>query len=230
MSDAWSRYLLRCVAVRGGTGTELVRPHFESLFREYGLPEALRSDNGAPFASTGLGGLTRLSVWWLRLGLRLERIRPGCPQENGRHERMHLSLEQSAARSARANLREQQMALEKFRREYNEERPHEALGQRVPAALYVPSAREYTGRLPAGRDYPHGWQTRRIKRWGQMKWGGVEIGVSQALAGECIGLEPREDGIWAVWFEQLEVGRFDERTRRIQRIPKLPNPHTEDCA
>jgi putative transposase len=92
VSDAWSRYLLRCVAVAGGTGTELVQPHFESLFREYGLPEALRSDNGAPFASTGLGGLSRLSVWWVRLGIRIERIRPGCPQENGRHERMHLSL------------------------------------------------------------------------------------------------------------------------------------------
>ena len=230
VSDAWSRYLLRCVAVRGGTGTELVQPHFERLFREYGLPEALRSDNGAPFASTGLGGLTKLSVWWLRLGIRLERIRPGCPQENGRHERMHLSLEQSGARRARANLREQQAALEKFRREYNEERPHEALGQRVPASVYTPSARVYPGRLPPGREYPHGWQTRQVKRWGQMKWGGREITVSQALAGERIGLEPREDGIWAVWFEQLQVGRFDERTGGIQRISKLANPRAEEGA
>ena len=117
VSDAWSRYLLRCVGMSAGTGGLLVRPHLELLFREYGLPQAMRSDNGTPFASTGLGGLTELSVWWLRLGLRLERITPGCPQENGRHERMHLSLETSRAREPRAHLRAQQEALGKFRAE-----------------------------------------------------------------------------------------------------------------
>jgi transposase InsO family protein len=220
VSDACSRYLLRCVAVRGGTATEMVQPHFESVFREYGVPEAIRSDNGSPFASTGLGGLSRLSAWWLRLGIRLERIRPGCPQENGRHERMHLSLQKSVARAPRANLCEQQMALEAFRREYNQERPHEALGQRTPASIYRPGPRIYTGRLPPGREYPHGWQRRQVRTGGQMKWGGKVVSVSLALAGECIGLEPREDGQWAVWFEELELGIFDERKGRILPVRK----------
>jgi putative transposase len=114
------------------------------------------------------------------------------------------------------------VALEKFRREYNEERPHEALGQRVPAAVYEPSPRPYSGRVPAGREYPPSWRVRQVKRWGQMKWEGQEVTVSQALAGERIGLEPREDGLWAVWFEHLELGVFDERKGCIQRHLKLP--------
>lgn len=222
VSDAWSRYLLRCVVVRGGTSGELVKPHFELLFREYGLPEAIRSDNGAPFASTGLGGLTMLSAWWLQLGIRLERIRPGCPQENGRHERIHLSLEKSAARKPRANLSQQQEALEKFRREYNEERPHEALAQRTPAELYRPSARIYDGREPKGREYPEEWQTRQVRGAGQMKWQNKDVAVNWALSGQRVGLEPRGDGIWAVWFEHLELGLFDERKGRIQRHRQLP--------
>jgi putative transposase len=222
VTDAWSRYLLRCVGLRDGTGTELVRPHFDLLFREHGLPQAIRTDNGAPFASAGLGGLTKLSVWWLRLGLRVERITPGCPQENGRHERMHLSLEQSGARPARANLAQQQEALEVFRREYNEERPHEALGQRVPAELYVASPRSYNGRLPAPREYPDEWRVRQVRGGGQMKWAGRNVMVSHALMGESIGLEPRGDGIWKVWFERLELGSFNERRNRIVRLKRLP--------
>lgn len=222
VSDAWSRYLLRCVAMRGGTGAEYVKPHFELLFREYGLPEAIRSDNGAPFASTGLGGLSILSVWWVRLGIRLERIQPGCPQENGRHERIHLSLEKSSARVPRANLSQQQKALEKFRREYNEQRPHEALGLRTPAELYQPSTRIYDGRLPKEREYPDDWQIRQVRGAGQMKWRGKDIMVNTALAAQRVGLEPRGDGIWAVWFEHLELGLFDERKGLIQRHRTLP--------
>lgn len=222
VSDAWSRYLLRCVGMRDGTGGAAVRAHFEMLFREYGLPVAMRTDNGSPFASTGLGGLTRLSVWWLRLGLRLERITPGCPQENGRHERMHLSLEQSGARLARANLAQQQQALEAFRREYNQERPHEALAQQVPADLYAASPRAYPHRLPAPREYPETWTVRQVRASGQMKWIGRDVSVTQALVGERIGLEPRGDGLWAVWFETLELGIFDERRGRIQRHKRLP--------
>jgi putative transposase len=228
VSDAWSRYLLRCVGMREGTGGEQVRAHFEILFREYGLPEAIRSDNGAPFASTGMGGLTKLSVWWLRLGLRLERITPGCPQENGRHERMHLSLEQSGARVARANLAQQQKALEVFRHEYNQERPHEALAQRVPAQLYAPSPREYLGRLPAPREYPETWIVRKVRASGQMKWASQDVSVTQALVGESIGLEPRGDGLWAVWFENLELGIFNERRKRIQRHKRLPAKKVEE--
>ena len=221
ITDAWSRYLLRCVGLSEGTGGELVRAHMDLLFRERGLPEAIRSDNGAPFASTGLGGLTALSVWWLRLGLRLERITPGCPQENGRHERMHLSLEQSEARAARANQARQQEAFEKFRWEYNEERPHEALGLKVPAELYTPSPRGYEGQLPAPREYPEDWEVRRVRGGGQMKWHGQDVMVTSALVGEAIGLEPAGDGHWDVWFESLKLGRFDERRGRIIRCKTL---------
>jgi putative transposase len=230
VSDAWSRYLLRCVGLREGTAGELVRPHFELLFREHGLPEAIRSDNGAPFASVGLGGLTTLSVWWVRLGLRLERIRPGCPQENGRHERLHLSLEKSVARVARANLAQQQEALERFQREYNEERPHEALHQQVPAELYRPSPRSYYGQLPAPREYPQDWQVRQVRGGGQMKWRNKDVSVTHALVGERIGLEPRGDGMWAVWFESLKLGDFDERRARIERCKNLPKHSPEQTA
>jgi putative transposase len=222
VSDAWSRYLLRCVGMKERTNGAQVRAHFELLFREYGLPEAIRTDNGTPFASVGLGGLTALSVWWLRLGLRLERITPGCPQENGRHERMHLSLEKSGARVARANLAQQQQALEVFRREFNQERPHEALGQRVPADLYEASARTFPRRLPAPREYPESWVVRTVRGGGQMKWDGQNVSVTRALAGERIGLEPQDDGRWAVWFEKLELGIFDERRGRIQGHKQLP--------
>jgi putative transposase len=221
VTDAWSRYLLKCVGLRAGTGTQMVKPHFELLFREHGLPAAIRTDNGPPFSSTGLGGLTRLSVWWLKLGLRLERIEPGCPQQNGRHERMHLSLEQSQERKARANLAQQQKALEKFRHEYNEERPHEALEQRTPGELYVGSPREYNGRLPEAREYPYQWTQRQVRTGGRMKWKGREVNVTLALAGERIGLEPLADGHWAVWFEHVELGTFDERKGKIQRHRRL---------
>ncbi len=230
VTDAWSRYLLKCVGLGNGTGTAIVKPHFEMLFREYGLPAAIRTDNGTPFASTGLGGLTKLSVWWMRLGLRLERIEPGCPQQNGRHERMHLSLEQSQERSARANLTQQQRALEKFRQEYNEQRPHEALAQRTPAQLYTASPRIYSGRLPPAREYPREWRTRQIRSDGRMKWGGTEINVTLALAEECIGLKPIDDGKWAVWFEQMELGTFDERAGKVKghkRI-KITTPTEEE--
>jgi transposase InsO family protein len=222
VSDAWSRFLLRCAGMNHGTTGPEVRAHFELLFREYGLPLAIRTDNGPPFASVGLGGLTALSVWWLRLGLRLERITPGCPQENGRHERIHLSLEQSRARHPRATLGLQQKALEQFRHEYNHERPHEALGQRVPAELYRPSPRTYNGRLPAARSYPDGWMARRVTDAGQMKWEGKLVMVTRALAGEHIGLEPRGDGVWAVWFENLEMGSFEEPKGRIRPNKHLP--------
>ena len=221
VSDAWSRYLLRCVVLEQGTSAQWVKPHFELLFREYGLPEAMRTDNGAPFASTGLGGLSALSVWWVRLGLRLERIEPGCPQQNGRHERLHLSLEQSQQREARANLGKQQQALNGFSHEYNWERPHEALGQKTPAEFYVPSARCYEGRLPAPREYPEEWPVRTVRPGGRMKWQGQEINVTRALKGERIGLEPKADGVWAVWFEHLELGLLDERKGRIVRHKRL---------
>jgi putative transposase len=147
ITDACSRYLLRSRAVAKTDGVE-AKAVFEAVFREHGLPEAIRTDNGPPFASPAPAGLSRLSMWWLRLGIRHERIAPGCPEQNGRHERMHQTLQQETASPPASNLRRQQETLARFQREYNEERPHEALGYRTPASLYAASARVYPSRLP----------------------------------------------------------------------------------
>ena len=216
ISDAHTRYLLRCQATGGTTGTGAVKPLFIATFREFGMPGAIRTDNGTPFASTGLGGLTALSVWWLRLGIRLERIMPGQPQQNGRHERMHRTLKEATASPPRATLSLQQRAFDEFRREYNEERPHEALGQKPPATAYVPSRRDYPERLPEPRGYPMEWRVRAVREAGQMKWKGRNVMLSKALWGQEIGLKPVAEGIWKIYFEALELGEFDERHWRVR--------------
>lgn len=221
ISDGHSRYLLRCQGLDGSTGFTTVQPLFIATFREYGLPQAIRTDNGPPFASPGLGGLSALSVWWLRLGLNLERIEPGQPQQNGRHERMHRTLKAATAQPPRANLRQQQKAFDTFRCEYNEDRPHEALGQRTPAQFYQPAARDYPERLPTPPGYPDDWQKRKVRPSGQIKWKGREIQISQALVGQEIGLKPIADAEWAIYFERLELGRYDERNHRLKPSPRL---------
>jgi len=221
VSDAHSRYLLCCQGLIKSSGFLTVQPLFIQTFREYGMPRAIRTDNGVPFASTGLGGLTRLSVWWVRLGIKLERIEPGCPQQNGRHERMHRTLKESVASPPRSTPGTQQKAMDRFRHEYNEERPHEALGQRPPGTVYEPSAREYPERLPDQRGYPKDWEKRMVREAGQMKWNGHNVRLSEALWGQQIGLKPIEDGIWAVYFEDLHLGTFDERKGRIERCQRL---------
>jgi transposase InsO family protein len=219
ISDAHSRYLLRCQGLDGSTGFTTVAPLFIATFREYGMPQAIRTDNGTPFASTGLGGLSALSVWWVRLGLAVQRIAPGQPQQNGRHERMHRTLKAATAHPPQADLRQQQKAFDEFRREYNQERPHEALDQRPPAEVYQPAARDYPSRLPEQRGYPDGWQKRRVQSTGQIKWKGQDLSISKALAGQEIGLEPVGEAVWKIHFEALELGRFDERKRLIK--PRL---------
>jgi transposase InsO family protein len=219
ISDAHSRYLLRCQGLDGSTGFTTVAPLFIATFREYGMPQAIRTDNGTPFASTGLGGLSALSVWWVRLGLAVQRIEPGQPQQNGRHERMHRTLKAATAHPPQADLRQQQKAFDEFRREYNQERPHEALDQRPPAEVYQPAARDYPSRLPEQRGYPDGWQKRRVQSTGQIKWKGQDLSISKALAGQEIGLEPVGEAVWKIHFEALELGRFDERKRLLK--PRL---------
>jgi putative transposase len=221
ISDAHSRYLLCCQAISTSTAMVTVRPLFERTFREYGMPEAMRTDNGPPFASHGLAGLTELSVWWLRLGIRLERIQPGQPQQNARHERMHRTLKEATAQPPRGNLRWQQKAFDAFREEYNQERPHEALGQRPPARCYTPALRDYPQRL-AALEYPEDWQKRRISAGGQMKWKGAKVSISHALVEQTIGLEPLGDGVWRIYFGSLELGRLDERVRKVLPIRVLP--------
>jgi len=207
--DHSSRYLLGCRALPGTRGVE-TRAVFERLFRRYGLPERLRTDNGVPFASLGTAGLSRLSIWWIRLGIVPERIKPGHPQQNGRHERMHRTLKRAAAQPPAPNARAQQQRFDVFRRHYNAERPHEALAQRTPASLYTPSPRSYPERLPemiyASYTHPH-----RVCDTGLIYWNAWRIYVGYLLAGEHVGIEPVGDGIWNVHFGPVRLGGFDER-------------------
>jgi hypothetical protein len=218
ITDGHTRFILRCQGMVGKTGLEEVRPLFEATFREFGLPRAIRTDNGPPFASTGLAGLSRLSVWWIRLGIRHDRIRPGKPQDNGRHERMHRTLKAETTRPPRQTARAQQKAFERFVLEFNNERPHEALDYATPASLYAPSALLFARRLPRMVDYPIEWRTRKVKSAGRIKWHGREIRVSSALVGEHIGLEPVGPGRWLLHFGTMPIGVFDERKWTVESL------------
>jgi transposase InsO family protein len=219
VSDGYSRYLLLCRGLASTAGAP-VRVWLERTFREYGLPVAIRSDNGAPFASVGLGGLTHLSAWWVRLGIVPERIAPGCPAQNGRHERMHRTLAEAVERAPAASLATQHPRLEGFRREYNEERSHQSLARRTPAELYRASARPYPARLPPV-EYPRRYSVRRVCHSGEFKWRGQFVYVSQVLSGEPIGLDPISDGCWCVYYGLLPLGRLDARSARAPRIEPL---------
>ena len=218
ISDTASRYLLRCQAVDRPDYAH-VRPLLEATFREYGLPLALRSDNGPPFASVGLGGLSRLSVLCIRLGVMPERIKPGHPEQNGRHERMHRTLKQDTAQPPKATLRAQQRAFHSFRRIYNEERPHEALEMETPASVYVPSPRRYPARLPE-IEYPDGFEVRRVKEHGDVCLAGRRFYLSEALTGELVGLQENEHG-WRIWFGPIELARLD-RKHLLHPLPGHP--------
>ena len=218
LSDASSRYLLRCQAMEETSG-RAVRPVLEAAFREHGLPGAIRSDNGPLFASRAVAGLSPLSVWWMKLGIVHERIRPGCPQENGRHERMHLTLKQETASPPAANHRRQQERFDSFRREFNEDRPHEALAMATPGSRYERSGREYPARL-AEVEYPGatargGWQVRRVQKGGEFYWKHEKVFLSEVLGDEPIGLEPVDERYWRAWFGALSVGVFDSRKREM---------------
>jgi transposase InsO family protein len=216
MSDGCSRFVLRCQGMESTEGTP-VRGVMEAAFREYGLPDAIRSDNGPPFATAGLGGLSELSVWWIKLGIRPERIRPGKPQQNGRHERMHRTLKQATACPPAANLRLQQAKFDAFRQEFNWERPHEALGMKTPGEVYVASARSYPSRLREP-EYRDDWEVRGVGACGTLRWWKAKIFVGRALSGEAVGLEPIDDGEWRVWFYEYPIGILDERQRVIRKL------------
>jgi len=220
ISDAFSRYLLCCRGLGGSIGWLTIQPLFEATFREYGVPRAIRTDNGSPFASVGLAGLSALSVWWVRLGIALDRIQPGCPQQNGRHERMHRTLKEAVATPPRSNLKAQQKIFDVFRREYNQERPHEALGQQPPASVYESSAREFPERL-LEPDYPDDWPVRAVRLNGEIKWRGQKIYLTGALRGQRVGMEPIDDGIWKLHFMTVELGQWNERHKRFEPIKRL---------
>jgi len=212
ISDAFSRYLLRCQAL-GKTDGPTARPLFEAAFREYGLPWAIRTDNGAPFASRAIAGLSELSVWWIKLGIRPERIKPGQPQQNGRHERMHLTLKAETANPPAATLRRQQERFDTFRLEFNQDRPHEALGMATPASAYVASERQYPEHL-GEMEYPSGWAVRRVDS-GRFRWRSENIFVSHVLHGELVGLEAVDGRHWRLWFGPLSLGVVDGHRKKL---------------
>lgn len=218
ITDGFSRYLLRCQGL-AQTEYAAVRPIFECAFREHGLPRAIRSDNGPPFASRAVGGLSRLSLWWIKLGIRHERIQPGKPQQNGRHERMHLTLKQATASPPAGTARQQQQRFDAFRQEYNEVRPHEALDLATPGSCYAPSPRPYPSREPEV-SYPGSWLTRRVQKRGEFYWG-VPVALSEVLSGEMIGLEPLDGRYWRTYWGPMWLGIFDEHDRRMLTEPQL---------
>lgn len=214
VTDYHSRYLLAC---EGQDSTK--EPHafaaFEQTFKEFGLPGAIRTDNGLPFASpNALFGLSKLSVWWLRLGIGIERIKPGCPQQNGRHERMHLTLKKEATKPPAYNLLQQQEKLDYFTKRYNNERPHQAISMRYPAELYTPSTRVYRG-LP-DVEYPFADRTITVTSCGRICIGKRKINLSTVFAGQKLGIREVDDKIWLVSFMKYDIGFFDEMENRVE--------------
>jgi putative transposase len=211
--DRRSRFLLACHGM-STPSFELTKPVFERVFREFGLPKWVHSDNGTPFGSPGLARLSRLQVWWLRLGIFPEPIRPSHPEENAEHERMHRTLKADTARPPASNGAAQQRRFGRFRQEYNFERPHESLGMRTPGEIYEPSSREYPAKLMEP-EYPGHFEVRRVKKCGSIKWKGERIFVSEVLRHELVGLEEVDDDVWDVHFASAIVARLDGRERRL---------------
>jgi len=220
----FSRYLLAVQAIE--PVTEAVQAKMDELFEEHGLPVAIRSDNGTPFASSGAGGLTRLSARWAKMGIRLERIWPGKPQQNGRHERMHGTLKPEACQPPAATVAHQQDRFDAFRREFNHERPHEALGQRQPAEFYRPSPRPFVE--PAGDlDYGSDELVRRVRSSGEIKWRGSLLFLSEAIIGEAVGLSQRPDGHWLIRFADVALGLIDCSSGKLSRFGAGRPPRTK---
>jgi putative transposase len=215
LSDAHTRYLLRCQALRR-TDSDHVWPVLDAAFREFGLPRRLRSDNGSPFASCGAGGLSRLSVKVIKAGVVPERIAPGKPQQNGRHERMHLTLLQEAASPPARNLREQLKRLRDFQHLFNEQRPHESLGDATPADRYTASPRRFDGVLREP-EYADHEEVRRVRHNGEIKWQGRTIYISEALAGEPVGLRDQGAAGWTACYGPIVLGTIAHRDDRLRK-------------
>ena len=216
ITDFASRYLFACEAL-STTKEVYAFPVFEAVFKEFGLPKAIRTDNGVPFASpNSLFNLSKLSVWWLRLGIEIERIKPGCPQQNGRHERMHLTLKMETTKPAGGNFLQQQAKFDDFIDCYNNERPHQALNMQRPAERYVPSTRPYRG-LP-DLDYPFHDRTATVTTCGRICLDRRKINLSVVFAGQSVGIKQVSDEIWLVSFMDYDLGYFDHETCRLEPI------------
>lgn len=217
--DSASRYLLCCHGELDTCGS-WVSECVDKLFREYGLPEAIHSDNGSPFAAAhSLGGLSRVAVHWMKLDIRIERSRPACPQDNPAHERMHRTLKAETTRPAAAHLRAQQRRFDRFKAEYNHERPHEAIGDRTPGEVYVRGARGYPSRLREP-DYPGHFEVRRVNdNNGCFKWSSEYMFIGRAFSSERLGFEEIDDELWNVYFFNHLIARFDSESRKIIQVP-----------
>lgn len=213
IADSFSRYLLACESMVKPTLEQTWRV-FERVFREFGLPDAIRSDNGTPFAGPTLCRLSRLSVRWIRLGIQPRLIAPGKPQQNARHERMHKTLKQRVCTVPMCNAIEQQKAFDAFRHFYNQKRPHESLGQTRPATCYTRSSRSYPRRLPEVV-YPAGFEPRRVNANGVIKWQRREVFLTESLAGEQVGLQAIDDGLWILMFASVTLGYFSDAEKKF---------------
>jgi putative transposase len=227
LRDGFSRFVLRCDALPAHT-LALTRPRFERAFAEYGLPDRIRSDNGPPFGGPGLGRLSTLAAWWIRLGIVPERIEPGHPEQNGSHEQFHRVLKAETARPPAASARAQQRRFTRFCAEYNQERPHESLQQTVPAQHYQPSSRALPRRLPP-LEYPGHAEIRRVDQNGYVSWR-TPLFLSVALADQPVAFEEVDDGIWTVTFASLVLGRFDERRHHLHPIAAITGGRSASCA
>jgi putative transposase len=216
ITDGYSRALLRCQALPYGIQTRYVQPVFEAAFREYGLPLRVRTDNGTPFATVGAGAVSPLAMWWIKLGILPERIDPGRPSQNGRHERMHRTLKQATAQPPAETIRAQQRRFDAFRQEYNYERPHEALGQVPPMSCYTASPRSYPKRLEQP-SYPDADQVRQVRHNGEIRWSSGTIYVSRVLVGEPVGIYEAADG-WLVRYGPIELGLLDPSRQRVRQV------------
>jgi transposase InsO family protein len=217
LTDAASRYLLKCEGLSRPTDL-LAQPHFDRAFREFGLPKRIRSDNGAPFASKAVGGLSKLSVWWIRLGITPERIEPGKPQQNGRHERMHQTLKQHTASPPHATMADQQRAMDLFRCDYNEVRPHEALGLTPPARHYAPSHRPMPATL-LDPVYPDEFEVRRVAPNGYVSWCGLSLRLSKLLVAQPVGFRATDEDEWELHYGPLVLGWVLRRGRVLSLEP-----------
>ena len=227
LRDGFSRYILRCDALTAHT-LAVTRPRFERAFAEYGLPDRIRSDNGPPFGGPGLGRLSTLAAWWIRLGIAPERIDPGHPEQNGSHEPFHKVLKAETARPPASSARAQQRRFTRFCAEYNQDRPHESLNQTVPAQHYQPAARVLPRRLPP-LDYPGHAEIRRVDQNGYVSWR-TPLFVSVALADQPVAFEEVDDGIWTVTFASVVLGRFDERQHKIHPIAAISGGRSASSA
>jgi transposase InsO family protein len=215
MSDIHSRYLLECQSLESTVCID-AKDSMEHTFREYGLPDKIRSDNGSPFSSIAFGGISKLSKWWIQLGIRPQRIKPGHPQQNGRHERMHKTLKQETTKPPAYNERLQQEKFNHFKTEYNHERSHEALQRRCPDDVYEPSKISYPEKLPE-IVYDEGCETRKVKRGGEIKWRGHHIYISQVLSHDRISLKEIDNDLWEICYGFYKLGELDARRVQLKR-------------